>query len=103
MKKDLLLLFFLMPAMLLAQSVKSSTNQSTSKQFVLFDVEFTYTKADADNSSPSKSHYYVTGDKLNPDRPKDWTSPVDFRNGTVHIRLEVLEKPAGQQPTTWSL
>jgi hypothetical protein len=40
---------------------------------------------------------------LNPNRPLDWTSPVDYRNGTVHIRLEVLEKPAGSMPTTWTL
>lgn len=73
------------------------------KQFVLFDQEFTYTKEDADNSSPSKSHYYVTGNKINPERPKDWTSPVDYRNGTVHIRIEVLEKPPGNAPTTWTL
>lgn len=76
---------------------------SQAKQFVLFDQEFTYTKHDADNSSPSKSHYYVTGNKINPDRPKDWTSPVDYRNGTVHIKIEVLEKPAGDAPTTWTL
>ncbi len=80
-----------------------SYSQSATKQFVLFDVAFTYTKADADNSTPSKSHYYVTGDKLNPDIPKDWTSPVDYRNGTVHIRLEVLEKPEGKEPTKWTL
>jgi len=73
------------------------------EQFVLFDVTFNYTKADADNSMPSKSHYYVKGPLINPDRPKDWTSPVDYRNGTVHIRLEVLEKPAGGEPTTWTL
>ncbi len=73
------------------------------EQFVLFDVTFSYTKDDADNSKPSKSHYYVKGDTLNPDRPKDWTAPVDYRNGTVHIRTEVLEKPAGGQPTTWNL
>jgi hypothetical protein len=72
-------------------------------QFVLFDVTFTFTKADADNSKPSKSHYYVKGDRLNPDRPKDWTAPTDYRNGTVHIRAEVLEKPAGGEPTTWTL
>ena len=72
-------------------------------QFVLFDVTFTYTKADADNSTPSKSHYYVKGDLINPDRPRDWTSPVDYRNGTVHIRTEVIEKPAGGEPTTWTL
>lgn len=73
------------------------------EQFVLFDVSFTYTKADADNSTPSKSHYYVKGDKLNPKRPIDWTSPVDYRNGTVHIRAEVLEKAPGGEKTTWTL
>src|SRR5215207_2221465 len=73
------------------------------EQFVLFDVTFNYTKEDADNSKPSKSHYYVKGDRLNPERPKDWTSPVDYRNGMVHIRLEVLEKPPGGEPTTWTM
>jgi hypothetical protein len=78
-------------------------NPSPAEQFVLFDTTFTYTKEDADNSKPSKSHYYVTGKMLNPDRPKDWTSPIDYRNGTIHIRTEVIEKPAGGQPTTWSI
>lgn len=72
-------------------------------QFVLFDTTFTFTKADADNSKPSKSHYYLKGAAINPDRPKDWTAPVDYRNGTVHVRLEVLEKPPGGEPTTWSI
>jgi len=76
---------------------------SPAAQFVLFDVTFTFTKADADNSTPSKSHYYVKGAALNPDRPRDWTSPVDYRNGTVHVRTEVIEKPAGGEPTTWSI
>lgn len=80
---------------LLSSSAWGQSGQQASgqKQFVLFDELFTYTKADADNSTPSKSHYYVTGDKLNPARPTDWTSPVDYRNGTVHVRLEVFEKP----------
>jgi hypothetical protein len=73
------------------------------EQFVLFDVTFSYTKEDADNSKPSKSHYYVRGEAQNPNRPRDWTAPVDYRNGTVHIRTEVLEKPAGGEPTTWTL
>lgn len=72
-------------------------------QFVLFDVTFTFTHEDALNSKPSQSHYYVKSDRLNPERPKDWTAPVDFRNGTAHLRLEVLEKPDGSQPTTWSV
>ena len=60
-------------------------------QFVLFDVTFPFTKDDAFNSKPNQSHYYVKGDKLNAQRPKDWTAPVDYRNGTVHVRLEVIE------------
>lgn len=103
MKRYLLLVLFFIPTVLLAQSGKSFKKKSTRQQFVLFDETFTYTKEDADNSTPSKSHYYVTGNKINPDRPRDWTSPVDYRNGTVHMRLEVLEKPPGQAPTTWSL
>jgi hypothetical protein len=92
--------FSLLAAMfaLVATSVLCSA-----EQFVLFDVTFTFTKEDADNSKPSKSHYYVKGDKLNPARPRDWTSPVDYRNGTVHIRAEVLEKPAGGEPTLWTI
>ena len=92
-------------AVLLASAATFSLDSRPcqAEQFVLFDATFTYTKEDADNSKPSKSHYYVKGDKLNPDRPKDWTSPVDYRNGTVHIRTEVLEKPKGGEPTTWSL
>lgn len=76
---------------------------SHAQQFVLFDATFTFTKEDADNSKPSKSHYYVRDKMLNAERPKDWTSPVDYRNGTVHIRAEVIEKPAGGAPTTWTL
>jgi hypothetical protein len=73
------------------------------EQFVLFDVTFTYTKSDADNSKPSKSHYYVKGDLINKDRPRDWTAPVDYRNGMAHVRLEVLDKPPGGAPTTWTI
>jgi hypothetical protein len=77
--------------------------QASAAQFVLFDQTFTYTKEDAENSKPSKSHFYVKGDRINPQRPKDWTAPVDYRNGTAHIRLEVLEKPPGGEATTWSV
>ncbi|MHC5541659.1 hypothetical protein ACYOEI_25845, partial [Singulisphaera rosea] len=80
-----------------------SPEEVPAKQFVLFDVTFTFTKEDANTSKPSKSHYYVKGKAINPDRPKDWTNPVDFRNGTVHIRAEVIEKPKGGEPTTWTL
>ena len=73
------------------------------EQFVLFDATFKFTKQDADNSKPSPSHYYVRDKLMNAERPKDWTNPVDYRNGTTHVRLEVLEKPAGSEATTWSV
>src|SRR5262249_15026571 len=57
----------------------------------------------ADTTTPNKSHYYVKDGKINPDRPHDWTSPVDYRNGIVHIRTEVLEKPPGGEQTTWTM
>ncbi|MDB6139531.1 MAG: hypothetical protein JWO94_2603 [Verrucomicrobiaceae bacterium] len=72
-------------------------------QFVLFDVTFPFTQEDALNSKPNQSHHYVREPELNPARPKDWTTPVDYRNGTVHVRLEVIEKPPGGEPTTWSV
>ncbi len=80
-----------------------SASPSRADQFVLFDVTFPFTKADADNAVPNKSHYYVRGPMINAERPKDWTAPVDYRNGSVHVRLEVLEKPTGGEPALWSV
>jgi hypothetical protein len=80
-----------------------SPGAARAEQFVLFDVTFPFSKMDADNSTPSKSHYYVKEPVLNPKRPRDWTSPVDYRNGTVHVRIEVLDRPASGEGTQWSL
>lgn len=88
---------------LLTGSLLAVPQLAQAEQFVLFDATFAYTREDALNSKPSKSHYYVREPLLNSERPKDWTSPVDYRNGTIHIRTEVLEKPAGGEPTTWSI
>lgn len=87
----------------MAVGVSATTPLVRAEQFVLFDVTFNYTKQDADTSSPSKSHFYLTGDRINPARPKDWTAPVDYRNGTLHLRAEILEKPPGGEPTTWTM
>jgi hypothetical protein len=88
---------------LLGAGLGLAASEARAEQFVLFDETFTYTKHDADHSKPNKSHYYVRGKALNTDRPRDWTAPVDYRNGTVHIRTEVIEKPPGGAPTTWSI
>jgi hypothetical protein len=70
------------------------------EQFLLFDEVFTFEEKDA---VPTQSHLHVKAAKFGKDTPKDWTQPVDYRNGTIHIRFEVLEKPAGDVPTIWSL
>ena len=93
----------LIRAIALLVFIAATAQACLAEQFVLIDETFTYTKEDADNSKPSKSHYYVREPQLNPNRPKDWTAPVDYRNGTIHIRTEVLEKPPGGEPTTWSI
>jgi uncharacterized membrane protein YgcG len=82
--------------LLLAPSV------SHADQFVLFDVMYTYTQSDAVNAKPNKSHFYVRS-QMNPLRPKDWTAPVDYRNGTVHVRTEVIDMPAGGVAQAWTL
>ena len=85
---------------------------SFAEQFILFDVLFTYTKIDADTGSPNKSHFYIRDRMgaehpvalvLNRNRPTNWLTPVDYRNGTVHVRLEVIDKPAGSEITQWTL
>lgn len=70
------------------------------EQFVLFDQVFTFEEKDA---IPTQSHITVKPDLFAKDTPKDWTQPVDYRNGSLHIRYEVLEKPAGEVPTMWSI
>lgn len=67
------------------------------------DVEFTFTHEQALNSNPSPSHYYVYENALGPNQPTNWNTPVDYRGGSVHIRTEVIDKPAGSAVTQWSL
>jgi hypothetical protein len=70
------------------------------EQFVLFDEVFTFEEKDA---VPTQSHLYVKAERFGKETPKDWTQPVDYRNGSVHVRFEVLEKPPGETPTFWSV
>jgi hypothetical protein len=92
-----------MAPLLVGASVLAIAPGAHAEQFVLLDVTFTFTKADADNTTPSKSHYYVKADRLNPNMPVDWTQPIDYRNGRVHVRTEVMDKPAGSAETRWTL
>lgn len=79
-------------------------SQARAEQFLLFDAMFTYTWDDAVNATPSKSHFYVTEKNfLNKSRPTNWISPVNYRDGKVHIRAEVIAKPPGTQQAGWAL
>lgn len=80
--------------------VLSLTATAQAEQFVLFDEVFTFEEKDA---VPTQSHLYVKAERFGKETPKDWTQPVDYRNGSVHVRFEVLEKPPGETPTFWSV
>jgi len=81
-----------------------SARSARAEQFVLLDATFDYTWDDALNAKPSLSHFYVNEKNfLNTQRPKNWLAPVDYRNGTLHVRAEVFKKPAGDQQVGWTL
>src|SRR5262245_50738651 len=65
------------------------------EQFVLVDLSYTHS-----TDTTKDSHYYP---KLPTDTPKDWTQPVDYSKGSVHIVLDVKTKPAGDAPTKYQL
>jgi hypothetical protein len=67
------------------------------QQFTLVDETFSYTKAEAD---ATQSHHFV---KMVKQPSANWTAPVDYRKGSVHIRTEVLEKAPGGEITQWSI
>jgi hypothetical protein len=77
---------------------------SHAAQFILFDDMYTYTFDDAVNSKPSVSHYYVTEKNwLNKQRPTNWTTPDDYGGGTVHMRVEIIDRPDSGQQAGWAI
>ncbi|HXK17045.1 MAG TPA: hypothetical protein VNG33_04555 [Polyangiaceae bacterium] len=90
--------------MLGASALGVLARPARAEQFVLIDATFDYTWDDAMNAKPDKSHFYVNEKNfLNTQRPTNWVSPVDYRNGTLHVRTEVFVKPAGDQQVGWTL
>jgi hypothetical protein len=65
------------------------------EQYVLVDIGYTHSA-----ETTKDSHYYP---KLPADIPKDWTKPIDYAHGEVHIVLDVKTKPAGDAPTKYQL
>ena len=60
--KNILLTLILLFSLKASNAQTLATNK---EQFVLFDVQFNYTKFEADHSLPNKSHFYVKGDLIN--------------------------------------
>jgi hypothetical protein len=70
-------------ALLLSLSVSAVRAQD---QLELVDVTYTAT---AENTDDSRYDLEPSADV-----PDDWTSPVDYAGGSVHVRAEVLDKPS---------
>jgi MYXO-CTERM domain-containing protein len=78
-----------------AVSILGLCSIARAEQFVLVDVSYTHS---ADTTKDS--HFYV---KPPADAPKDWTKPIDYSMGSVHILVDVKTKPAGDTPTKFQI
>jgi hypothetical protein len=63
-------------------------------QFIVTDVTYTHS-----GQTTSDSHYRVAPSAAT---PKDWTKPLDWSKGSVHVLLEVKTKP-GETPTKFQI
>jgi hypothetical protein len=64
----------------------TSVVRAQGSQFVLIDATFTAT-----SSNTMSSEYAVAP---LPGAPENWRSPIDYAAGSLHVRVEVLEKPS---------
>jgi hypothetical protein len=64
------------------------------EQFVIADATYTHS-----GQTTSDSHYPVTPTA---ETPANWQSPVDYTQGSVHVRLEVKTKPSAT-PTRFQI
>lgn len=64
------------------------------QQFVVADATYTHSA-----QTTTDSHYKV---EPTAETPADWTSPVDYATGSVHVRLEVKTKPS-DAPTRFQI
>ena len=59
---------------------------ASAEQFVVAEATYTHSA-----QTTKDSHYYANP---TPETPANWSSPVDYANGSVHVRLEVKTKPS---------
>ncbi|MFH1127140.1 MAG: VCBS repeat-containing protein, partial [archaeon] len=62
---------------------------STCAEFLVYDGDRTFTETD-----DGFHYYYKLGrDPIPTTWPLDWTDPIDFWNGVLHVRIEVKSRP----------
>lgn len=81
-----------MPVLGLLAALLAQAAPRPQDQFVLLDVTHTHT-------TETKGFSYFP---LPPDVPDNWKTPVDFYNGTIQFRLEVISKPS-DRPVNYQL
>lgn len=69
-------------------TVLAASAPASAQQVVIFDETWTHTADIPD------SHYTVSS---LPAQPADFTSPVDYANGSLHFRLDVFTKPTAER------
>lgn len=82
----------LLPGLALASSLCAAS--ALADQVIITDVKYTHSK-----ETTSDSHYRVSP---MPDAPKNWQSPVDYVDGSVHVKLVVRTKPSSE-PTKFQV
>jgi hypothetical protein len=69
-------------------------SHARAEQVVVAEAEYTHSA-----ETTKDSHYRV---QPTPETPADWTTPVDYAHGSVHVRLEVATKPS-DTPTRYQI
>ncbi|MEM6955237.1 MAG: hypothetical protein AAF411_02950 [Myxococcota bacterium] len=70
-------------------AIAGAASSASAQQVVLFDEHWVH------ESSTRDSHYNVP---LYGETPADFTSPIDYASGTLHLYMEILDKPT-DEPT----
>jgi hypothetical protein len=82
------------PALGVGVALALAAPSAFGQQVVVAEAEYTHSARTTEDS-----HFRV---KPTPETPADWTSPVDYAHGSVHVRLEVTTKPS-DTPTRYQI
>ena len=69
-----------------ASGALAASATARAEQFVVAEATYTHSA-----QTTKDSHYFVDPTD---ETPPNWASPVDYANGSVHVRLEVKTKPS---------